>query len=148
MRSSAQLAALPDAAPARVGAFEIGPRIAAGGFGTVYFARRAGVHRLLAIKLAHAHLCDSPDVALMLEDEGRIASLVSHPNVARTFEAGVAEGRPYLVMELLDGEPISRVMRALSARADLEARERWGLVARTLSDAARGLHASHIATTP
>jgi serine/threonine protein kinase len=97
------------AAPAHVGAYRIVSEIGRGGMGTVYLADRAGAdfeHRV-AIKLIGTSDADDPLHQRFLAERRILAGLV-HPNIARLLDGGVTDdGRPYLVMELVDGLPIT-----------------------------------------
>ena len=97
------------AAPAHVGAYRIVSEIGRGGMGTVYLADRAGAdfeHRV-AIKLIGTSDAGDPLHQRFLAERRILAGLV-HPNIARLLDGGVTgDGRPYLVMELVDGLPIT-----------------------------------------
>ena len=97
------------AAPAHVGAYRIVSEIGRGGMGTVYLADRAGAdfeHRV-AIKLIGTSDEGDPLHQRFLAERRILAGLV-HPNIARLLDGGVTgDGRPYLVMELVDGLPIT-----------------------------------------
>ncbi len=96
-------------APDRVGAFAIDRRIGAGGMGEVYLAHRAegGFEQQVAIKLIRAG-AGSGQVVQRFTRERQILARLSHPNIARLFDGGAtADGRPYFVMEYVDGRPIT-----------------------------------------
>ncbi len=92
----------------RVGAYELLERLGRGGMSDVYRARRADAQfdKEVAVKLMHA----GPGSELLLQRfraERQILASLEHPNIARLLDAGVsAQGEPYIVMELVDGEPI------------------------------------------
>lgn len=94
----------------RVGPYELVERIGSGGMGEVYRARRADAQfeKQVAIKLVRFGF----DTALILERfraERQILANLEHPGIARLLDGGVTtEGLPYLVMELIGGEPIDR----------------------------------------
>ncbi len=101
---------LEDPVPARIGAYRIVSEIGRGGAGVVYLADRADgefQHRV-AIKLIGTSDADDPLHQRFLAERQILAGLV-HPNIARLLDGGVTEdGRPYLVMEYVDGPPITR----------------------------------------
>lgn len=101
---------LDDPVPARIGAYRIVGEIGRGGAGVVYLADRADgefQHRV-AIKLIGTSDADDPLHQRFLAERQILAGLV-HPNIARLLDGGVTEaGRPYLVMEYVDGLPITR----------------------------------------
>jgi serine/threonine protein kinase len=77
-----------------------------GGMGLVYEALDQQLDRRVAIKLIRDDLEDSVGRERFLR-EARSAAALSHPNACQLFEVGEHEGRPFLVMELLQGEPLS-----------------------------------------
>ena len=89
----------------------LGP-IASGGMGTVYLARargEAGFERLVALKVLHPHLRADEQFCSAFLDEARLAARIHHPNVAPTIDA-VAGEQLFLVMEYVDGEPLSKIL--------------------------------------
>lgn len=94
--------------------YELLAPIAEGGFGQVWLARlrgKRGFEKLVAIKVPRV----SADVHFqeMLLDEARIAAAIEHDNVARILELGEQEDLLYIVMEWIDGEPLSSLLRTL-----------------------------------
>ena len=92
--------------------------------GRVYRAVRADdeYQQEVAIKLVRAS-ADAGFVAQRLRTERQILASLTHPNIARLLDGGTTpEGVPYLVMELIDGEPITRYcdQRRLDVTARLE----------------------------
>jgi tetratricopeptide (TPR) repeat protein len=77
--------------------------------GTVWMAeQREPVQRLVALKIIKAGM-DSRQVLARFEAERQALALMDHPNIARVFDGGTtAGGRPYFVMELVKGVPITR----------------------------------------
>ncbi len=101
-------------APATVPREPIGPYkllqvIGEGGFGTVYMAEQEHpVRRRVALKIIKVGM-DTRAVIARFEAERQALALMDHPNIARVFDAGeTANGRPYFVMELVKGVPITR----------------------------------------
>ena len=93
----------------RIGEWIIVRAIAQGGFGAVYDARHARSNARVALKLLHAHLVTSPEMLARFEREIRVVGSLRHPNIVQLCDAGFSdEGRPYLCMELLDGEELGR----------------------------------------
>src|SRR5579859_1550735 len=92
----------------RVGAYELVERLARGGMGEVYRARRADAQyeKEVAVKLVRGG-CDSAFLIERFRTERQILADLDHPNIARLLDGGVtADGQPYLVMDLIDGRPI------------------------------------------
>ncbi|HXS26394.1 MAG TPA: serine/threonine-protein kinase [Steroidobacteraceae bacterium] len=108
----------------RIGAYRILAEIGGGGMGRVYRAVRADdeYRQVVAIKLVRAGV-DAEFVAQRLRAERQILANLAHPNIARLLDGGTTEeGVPYLVMELIEGVPITRYCaeRRLDVRARLE----------------------------
>src|SRR5262245_7437671 len=93
-----------------VGPYRIAREIGRGGMGTVYLAERADdqFDKQVAIKLIKRGL-DTDAVLRRFRDERHILASLDHPNVARLLDAGTTgNGRPFFVMEYIDGRPIVR----------------------------------------
>jgi non-specific serine/threonine protein kinase/serine/threonine-protein kinase len=93
----------------RVGPYEIEEELALGGMGTVYRAVRAdGQYRQkVALKIVRAEL-GAEFTAARFRNERQILASLDHPNIAKILDGGTcAEGLPYLVMELIEGLPIT-----------------------------------------
>src|SRR4051812_13885694 len=93
----------------RVGPYKLLEAIGEGGMGTVYLAEQtAPVRRRVALKVIKAGM-DSRQVLARFEAERQALALMDHPNIAKVLDAGATEqGRPYFVMELVKGVPITR----------------------------------------
>jgi len=130
----------------RLGRYRLCFELASGGMATVFLARAegpGGFEKLVALKRIHPHLAKQRAFVEMFLDEARIASRISHPNVCSVIDFGEARGTYFLTMEYLVGEPLSRVLRALS-RGPRELRKRLpAFAARIVADAAEGMHAAH-----
>ena len=86
----------------RLGSYEITAALGAGGMGEVYRARDVRLERDVAIKLLTG---GQDDGAERLLREARNASALNHPNICTLHEINEAGPRPFIVMELVDGEP-------------------------------------------
>jgi serine/threonine protein kinase/tetratricopeptide (TPR) repeat protein len=93
----------------RIGLYKLLQQIGEGGMGTVYMAEQTEpVRRLVALKVIKPGM-DSAQVIARFEAERQALALMDHPNIARVLDAGTtAAGRPYFVMELVKGIPITR----------------------------------------
>jgi non-specific serine/threonine protein kinase/serine/threonine-protein kinase len=113
------LAAAPDlSAPtvragARLGPYRVLEELAEGGMGAVFLAVRDDdeFHKRVAIKLIRAGL-ESPELVARFRAERQILAGLDHPGIARLLDGGTtADGRPYLVMDHVDGVPITEHCR-------------------------------------
>jgi len=114
-------AALP--AGTRIGPYVLLERIGQGGMGEVYAADQlAPIRRRVALKIVKPDL-DSAQIVARFHAERQALARMSHPNIAQVFDAGATEGgRPYFVMEHVEGEPITEYCdrHGLSTRERLE----------------------------
>jgi serine/threonine protein kinase len=91
----------------RLGPYEIIEPVGAGGMGEVYRARDTRLDRIVAVKVLPGHLSSKPDLRQRLEREARAISGLSHPHICTLYDIGHQDGVDFLVMELLEGEPLS-----------------------------------------
>ncbi len=113
-----------------LGPWEIERLVGQGGMGEVYQARRAdqAFELRVAIKLLKRGL-DTHQVVRRFLLERRILAQLTHPNIAHALDAGAApDGRPYLVMEYVEGQPITEYARAGSHAQALTIVERLRLM--------------------
>lgn len=104
------------------GRYRLVELLGSGGIGAVYRAHHEAAGRELAVKLLHARR-SSPASRERFLREARITGRLSHPNIVEVYDAAITEdGTPYLVMELLRGEPLSQRLRrgAAAGRTGLE----------------------------
>jgi eukaryotic-like serine/threonine-protein kinase len=102
----------------QVGAWRIERFLAAGGFGVVYDVRHATGDVRGALKMLHGHLVDSPSLAARLVREAEVISRLRHPAIVELLDAGISEdGRPFLVMERLEGGDLASSLVAHGRRA-------------------------------
>jgi serine/threonine protein kinase len=93
-----------------VGAYRVIEELGRGGMGVVYLAERAdGVYQQeVAVKVLQENVF-TPALAQRFRQERQILAGLTHPGIARLLDGGVlADGRPYLVLEFVDGVPIDR----------------------------------------
>jgi serine/threonine-protein kinase len=101
------------AAPRQVGRYQITERIGRGGMASVYRAHDPGIDRTIAIKFLHAAYCEEEEYRARFLREARAAGMLSHPNIVTVHDVGEIEGRPYMAMELIEGEPMNELMSRL-----------------------------------
>src|SRR5215213_5869805 len=92
-----------------IGPYRLMEQIGEGGMGLVFVAEQQHpVRRRVALKVIKPGM-DSRQVVARFEAERQALAMMDHPNIARVFDAGTTEnGRPYFVMELVHGDPITR----------------------------------------
>ena len=92
----------------RIGPYRLMEQIGEGGFGLVFVAEQAEpVRRKVALKVLKPGM-DTRDVVARFEAERQALALMDHPNIAKVLDAGsTPAGRPYFVMELVRGVPIT-----------------------------------------
>ena len=91
--------------------YSIEDRVAAGGMGAVFRATDDRLGRSVAIKILKEELADDERFVERFRREARAAAALTHPNVANVFDYGEDDGRPFIVMELVEGRDLSRVLR-------------------------------------
>jgi len=89
----------------RLGPYEIVAPLGAGGMGEVYRARDSRLRREVAIKVLRESIAYGGDWE-RFQREARAASALSHPNICAVYDLGEADGRSFLVMELLEGQTL------------------------------------------
>ncbi|MCA9224512.1 MAG: serine/threonine protein kinase, partial [Planctomycetales bacterium] len=91
-----------------VGLYKLLEQIGEGGFGTVFMAQQdSPIRRRVALKILKPGM-DTKQVVARFESERQALALMDHPNIARVIDAGsTLSGRPFFVMELVRGEPIT-----------------------------------------
>jgi predicted Ser/Thr protein kinase len=83
--------------------YELTDRLGHGGMATVYSARDLKLDREVAIKLLADNFAGDDEVRKRFSREARLAAKLDHPNIVQVFDVGEEEGRPYIVMEQVDG---------------------------------------------
>jgi serine/threonine protein kinase len=91
------------------GRYQILRPIGEGGMGTVYLAQQLEpIHRRVALKVVKLGM-DTAQVLARFHNERQALAIMDHPNIAQIFDAGAtAKGRPYFVMEYIEGAPITQ----------------------------------------
>jgi serine/threonine protein kinase len=124
-----------------VGRYELIHRLAHGGMATVYLGRakgKAGFEKVVAVKVIHPHLANEAEFVGMFLDEARIAARLHHPHVVEILDLGETDGAYFMVMEFIEGENLSALVRALDGE-QLPIAVTLQIVADTLE----GLNAAH-----
>jgi serine/threonine protein kinase len=127
----------PLAAGTRLGPYELVELLARGGMGQVYRATDVRLGRDVAVKVLPGGSEHEPESVQRFIQEARVTASLDRPNIVRVFDVGMHEGRPFLVMELLQGE----TLRQRLSRGPLPAVLALGVAL----DVSRGLVAAHAA---
>lgn len=133
----------PMATRRSIGRYELVQRLGHGGMATVYLGRatgNAGFEKLVAIKVIHPHLAAEPEFVEMFLEEARIAAKIQSPHVAGILDLGHDDGLHFMVMEYIDGETLSGLIRQLRPQNE---RLPLAVVLQILIDACEGLTAVH-----
>jgi eukaryotic-like serine/threonine-protein kinase len=93
------------------GRYRVQRSLGNGAMANVVLAHDEELGRLVAIKLLDEQLASAGDFRARFTREGRLAAGLSHPNIVTVFDAGEAEGRPYIVMEYVDGATLEKRLR-------------------------------------
>jgi serine/threonine protein kinase len=129
------------AGEAAVAKYRIVSHLGQGGTADVYLAVAdgpAGFRKLVVLKVLRKNLSCDPEFRAMFLSEAKLAARLNHPNVVQTNEVLDLDGTPVIVMEYLEGQPLSQVIvRGRDAGFSL------AMQLRVLIDALQGLHAAH-----
>ena len=119
-----------------IGRYVLRACLATGATGHVYLADDPATGTQVAVKVLAADLQDEPETRERFYREARILAELTHPNIVRVLDIGEEEGRPYIVMELLDGLGLADHLRA---HPDLPLGNRIDLIIQLYA----GLEAAH-----
>jgi TolB-like protein/Tfp pilus assembly protein PilF len=96
----------------RLGPYEVRSFLSAGGMGEVYVAFDPRLGRQVAIKVLTRPLAELPEFRRRFEQEIQTISRLNHKNICTIFDTGTHEGRPYIVMELMEGKTLEQLLEA------------------------------------
>ena len=134
----------PPSGKARIlGRYALYDEIASGGMASVHLGRLlgpVGFARTVAIKRLHPQFAKDPEFVSMFLDEARLAARIRHPNVVPTLDVVAEDKELFLVMEYVEGESLSRLMRLAKGRDE---RIPLDMIVAILSGVLQGLHAAH-----
>lgn len=92
------------------GRYEVLAKLARGGMATVYRARDTRLTRTVALKVMRSDLGDDEEFVAKFDREARSAATLCHPNVVGVFDRGTAAGKPYIVMEFIEGQTLRHLV--------------------------------------
>lgn len=109
------------AQPESIGKYRIVERIGRGAMGVVYAAIDEQLDRKVAVKLMLSDFDEEPELRERFYREARITGQLAHRNIVTVFDLGDHEGRPYIVMELLNGHSLAEYLQQPEAQ-DVDAK--------------------------
>ncbi|HEY2512358.1 MAG TPA: serine/threonine-protein kinase [Polyangiaceae bacterium] len=125
-----------------LGKYQLFARLGSGGQADVYLAVSRGPMRfdkLVVLKCLKFDVAHQSELVTMFLDEARLAARLNHPNVVQTFEVDQDRGVYFIAMEYLEGQPLSRVLRAPGIRESVT-HPMWAYL---VAEALTGLHYAH-----
>jgi serine/threonine protein kinase len=118
----------------RFGDYVARAKLGEGGMGVVYKATRAGDATPYVVKLFY--VSDDPEAAGRIAREGEIMASLQHPNILRLYETGTARGRPYLILEYVEGQTLQELI-------EQRQRLKWTTATRATEQIAQALQLAH-----
>ncbi len=124
-----------------VGSYRILDLLSAGGMGTVYRAEHTLLGRIAAVKVLHPDMCANKEVVNRFFNEAKATTAIKHPGIVEIFDFGyMPSGHAYLVMEFLDGMPLSQRIKQRGPLTEGEA----AMILRSLCGPLAAAHAKGI----
>jgi serine/threonine-protein kinase len=91
--------------------YKIIRKIGAGGMGEVYLAEDTELNRNVALKFLPPHLCQDEDCRARFKREAQAAAVLEHPNIVTIHEVSEHQGRPYIVMQYIEGRSLRDILK-------------------------------------
>lgn len=120
----------------RLGPYVVRAFLSAGGMGEVYRAHDPRLNREVAVKVLPPQLAELSEFRRRFDRETQAISRLNHKNICTIFDTGTHEGRPYIVMELLEGQSLDALIR--SGPLELDRLVHIGIQVANALDAAHG----------
>ncbi len=99
-----------------IGKFDILTSLGGGGMAEVYKAFQPSLNRHVAIKVIHPYLAKDPEFITRFQREAQNVAALRHPHIVQVYDYDVDEGRPYMVMEFIDGDTLSSRLSQMKSR--------------------------------
>jgi serine/threonine-protein kinase len=122
-----------------LGHYRVGEQLGRGGMGEVYVADDLNLNRKVALKFIPDAFTGDPERMARFEREAKLLASLNHPNIAAIHGLEQAEGKRFIVMELVEGETLARRLVGAPGRAPLPVDEALGICRQI----AEGLEAAH-----
>ncbi|MBW7908513.1 MAG: protein kinase [Kiritimatiellae bacterium] len=97
-------------APFQLAGYEILEKLGEGGMSVVWKGRQLSLDRLVAIKVLSAEYLPDTEARERFQQEARAAARLNHPGIVQVFDAGVANGFPYIAMEYVEGRTLGDLL--------------------------------------
>jgi eukaryotic-like serine/threonine-protein kinase len=120
----------------QLGPYRLLGELGAGGMARVFRAEHTPAGRTVAIKILNAAVAGDPDVQSRFFMEARIVNEIHHPNIVEVTDFGISRGRPFIVMEYLQGQTLTRRVERDGALPEATAIR----IARQIAAALRAVH--------
>ncbi len=126
--------------PTRIGQFELVESLGGGGMGQVYKARHLHLGRYVALKMLHPYRLEDPNAIRRFYQEMRVIGQLQNPHIVAASHADEDDGRPYLIMDFVEGQSLRDLVLAVERTGD---RLAIGPACELIRQAALGIQFAH-----
>ncbi|HEY0195767.1 MAG TPA: diguanylate cyclase [Kofleriaceae bacterium] len=123
------------------GTYRVVHELSRGAMGVVYRGEDLGLGRPVAIKVLRSDLASDRDLVARFRAEAGLLASLHHPNLVQVYALGEHDGDVYFVMELVEGQPLSEVLRATLDRGEWFPTAAVAQIALEIGDALDAMHA-------